>query len=183
MYNNWESLESLIKDCQKCQLCKSRTNIVIGEGDKHASLMIIAEAPGSEEDKIGRPFVGRAGKILNDTLAKIGISRKDIYMTNVVKCHPPANRNPMEKECLMCKNYLRNQVLLIKPKIIVLLGSIALKNILGKNYSITKSRGKWIEIKGIKYMPTWHPAAILRDESKRESFTDDLILVAKELQK
>ena len=106
----------------------------------------------------------------------VGIKREEVYIANVVKCRPPSNRNPEEDEACACLNYLRNQVLLVKPEIIVLLGSVALKNILGKEYGITASRGKWIEKKGIRYMPTWHPAALLRDETKKIDFIHDLKL-------
>lgn len=110
----------------------------------------------------------------------VGMKREDVYIANIVKCRPPSNRNPEEDEAVACLNYLRNQVILVKPEIIVLLGSVALKNILGKEYGITKSRGKWIERKGIKYMPTWHPAALLRDETKKIDFINDLKLVIEE---
>ena len=110
----------------------------------------------------------------------VGIKREEVYIANVVKCRPPANRNPEDDEATACLDYLRNQVILVKSKIIVLLGSVALKNILGKEYGITASRGKWIEKKGIKYMPTWHPAALLRDETKKIDFIKDLMLVVEE---
>lgn len=110
----------------------------------------------------------------------VGIKREEVYIANIVKCRPPSNRNPEDDEAAACLNYLRNQVILVKPEIIVLLGSVALKNILGKEYGITKSRGKWIERKGIKYMPTWHPAALLRDETKKIDFINDLKLVVEE---
>ena len=129
----------------------------------------------------GEPFVGRAGKLMNLAFQTVGIDRESVYIANIVKCRPPANRNPENDECEVCMNYLRNQVILVKPKIIVLLGSVALKNILGKEYSITSSRGKWVEKKGIKYMPTWHPAALLRDETKKIDFIKDLQLVMNEL--
>ena len=125
----------------------------------------------------GEPFVGRAGKLMNLAFQTVGIDRESVYIANIVKCRPPANRNPENDECEACMNYLRNQVILVKPKIIVLLGSVALKNILGKEYGITSSRGKWVEKKGIKYMPTWHPAALLRDETKKIDFIKDLQLV------
>ena len=122
----------------------------------------------------GEPFVGRAGKLMNLAFQTVGIKRENVYIANIVKCRPPSNRNPENDECEACMNYLRNQVILVKPKIIVLLGSVALKNILGKEYGITSARGKWIEKKGIKYMPTWHPAALLRDETKKIDFIKDL---------
>ena len=129
----------------------------------------------------GEPFVGRAGKLMDMAFQTLGIKREEIYIANVVKCRPPANRNPEEEEAQACLNYLRNQVLLVKPEIIVLLGSVALKNILGKEYGITASRGKWVERKGIKYMPTWHPAALLRDDTKKIDFIHDLKLVLEEI--
>lgn len=107
----------------------------------------------------------------------VGIDRNEVYIANIVKCRPPNNRDPEDEECLACLNYLRNQVILIKPEIIVLLGRIALNNILGKDYKITQARGKWIDKKGINYMPTWHPAALLRDENKKIDFINDLLLV------
>ena len=128
----------------------------------------------------GEPFVGRAGKLMNLAFQTVGIDRENVYIANIVKCRPPANRNPENDECEACMNYLRNQVILVKPKIIVLLGSVALKNILGKEYGITSSRGKWVEKKGIKYMPTWHPAALLRDKTKKIDFIKDLQLVMNE---
>ena len=136
--------------------------------------MFIGEGPGADEDIQGRPFVGKAGKLMNMAFEVVGINREEVYITNIVKCRPPSNRNPENDEAMACLNYLRNQVILIKPKIIVLLGSVALKNILGQEYGITASRGKWIEKKGIFYMPTWHPAALLRDETKKIDFINDL---------
>ena len=117
---------------------------------------------------------------MNMAFEIVGIKREEVYIANVVKCRPPANRNPEDDEATACLDYLRNQVILVKSKIIVLLGSVALKNILGKEYGITASRGKWIEKKGIKYMPTWHPAALLRDETKKIDFIKDLMLVVEE---
>ena len=114
---------------------------------------------------------------MNMAFGIVGIKREEVYIANIVKCRPPANRNPEDDEANACLNYLRNQVMLVKPKIIVLLGSVALKNILGKEYGITASRGKWVEKKGIMYMPTWHPAALLRDETKKVDFINDLNLV------
>ena len=127
------------------------------------------------------PFVGRAGKLMNMAFQAVGIKREEVYIANIVKCRPPNNRNPEEDECTACMDYLRNQVILVKPEIIVLLGSVAVKHILGQDFGITASRGKWVERKGIKYMPTWHPAALLRDETKKIDFINDLKLVIKEL--
>ena len=153
MFETWEELENSIVNCNKCKLCKTRQNIVFGVGNKNADIMFIGEGPGADEDRLGEPFVGKAGKLMNMAFGIVGIKREEVNA---------------------CLNYLRNQVMLVKPKIIVLLGSVALKNILGKEYGITASRGKWIEKKGIMYMPTWHPAALLRDETKKVDFINDL---------
>lgn len=177
MFETWEELEESIKDCNKCKLCKARQNIVFGVGNRKSKIMFIGEGPGADEDRLGEPFVGKAGKLMNMAFQTVGLKREDVYIANVVKCRPPANRNPEEDEAQACLNYLRNQVVLVNPEIIVLLGSVALKNILGKEYGITASRGKWVERKNIKYMPTWHPAALLRDENKKIDFINDLKMI------
>lgn len=181
MYDNWEELEKSIIDCKKCKLYNNRTNIVFGDGNKEADVMFIGEGPGADEDMQGIPFVGKAGKLMNMAFEGLDIDRSKVYIANIVKCRPPANRNPEDDEAFACLDYLRNQVMLVKPKIIVLLGSVALKNILGKDYGITASRGKWVERKGIMYMPTWHPAALLRDDNKKIEFWNDLKLVKSKL--
>ena len=177
MVENLDELEEKIKGCNRCKLCKTRQNIVFGVGNKNAKIMFIGEGPGADEDKQGLPFVGKAGQLMNMAFQGLGIKRQEVYITNIVKCRPPANRVPEQDEAEACLNYLRNQVILVKPKVIVLLGGTALKNVLGKEYSITASRGKWIEQKGIMYMPTWHPAALLRDENKKIEFWKDLKVV------
>ena len=179
MYNNWEELEEVVKQCRKCRLCETRKNVVFGVGNREADIMFIGEGPGADEDTQGEPFVGKAGKLMNMAFDMLGIKREEVYIANIVKCRPPNNRNPQDDEAENCLDYLRNQVILVKPKIIVLLGSVALKNILGKEYGITASRGKWLERKGILYMPTWHPAALLRDENKKIDFIKDLKQVIK----
>ena len=181
MYEKWEELEEAIKDCNKCKLCSGRNNIVFGVGNKNADIMFIGEGPGADEDIQGEPFVGKAGQLMDKAFEALEIKREEVYIANIVKCRPPQNRNPESDEAKACMDYLRNQVLLIKPKIIVLLGSVALKNILGEEYVITNSRGKWIEKKGIWYIPTFHPAALLRDESKKIDFWRDLKLVKEKL--
>lgn len=178
MYETWEELEKSIIDCKKCKLCSGRNNIVFGTGNKNADIMFIGEGPGADEDMQGIPFVGKAGKLMDKAFEGLEIERDNVYIANIVKCRPPQNRVPEDDEAKACLNYLRNQVILVKPKIIVLLGSTALKNILGDEYGITKSRGKWIEKKEILYMPTWHPAALLRDENKKIEFWKDLKQVA-----
>ena len=154
-------------------LCKNRTNIVFAEGNKNANVMLIGEGPGADEDKQGIPFVGKAGQLMNKAFEGLGIDRKKVYIANIVKCRPPNNRVPEPDEAEACLNYLRNQVILVRPKIIVLMGSTALKNILGQEYGITANRGKWVEKKEILYMPTWHPAALLRDDTKKIEFWRD----------
>lgn len=181
MFDTWEELEQSIKGCNRCKLYKTRQNIVFGTGNKNARVMFIGEGPGADEDRQGEPFVGRAGKLMNLAFETLGIDRNEVYIANVIKCRPPSNRNPENDETIACLNYLRNQVILVKPEIIVLLGSVALKNILGQEYGITASRGKWFEKKGIKYMPTWHPAALLRDETKKIDFIKDLKKVVDEV--
>ena len=179
MYNNWEELEKSIINCRKCKLCQGRNHIVFAEGNKEADVMLIGEGPGADEDREGIPFVGKAGQLMNKAFDGLKIDRSKLYIANVVKCRPPQNRVPEEDEATACLDYLRNQVMLVKPKIIVLLGSTALKNILGKEYGLTATRGKWIERKQIQYMPTWHPAALLRDEAKKIEFWKDLKEVCK----
>ena len=181
MYETLEEIENVVKQCNKCKLCKNKTNTVFGVGNPNAKIMFIGEGPGADEDLQGEPFVGKAGKLMNEAFKGLGIKREEVYIANIVKCRPPNNRNPEKDEAIACMDYLRNQVMLIKPEIIVLLGSVALKNILGEEYGITKSRGKWIIKKDIKYMPTFHPAALLRDESKKIYFWNDLKLVLEEL--
>ena len=174
MYENWEELEKSIKNCKKCKLCTNRTNIVFGVGNKDADVMLIGEGPGADEDRLGEPFVGKAGKLMDKAFQALEIHRDKVYIANIVKCRPPQNRTPEADEAQVCLNYLRNQVMIIRPKIIVLLGRVALNNVLGQEYKITASRGKWIEKKGILYMPTWHHAALFRDENKKIDFIKDL---------
>lgn len=174
MYQTWEDLEKGIQNCQNCKLCSNRTNIVLGEGNRQADVMFVGEGPGADEDRLGLPFVGKAGQLMNKAFIGLGIERKKIYITNIVKCRPPSNRVPEDIEAQACLDYLRSQVMLVQPKIIVLMGSTSLKNILGKEYGITASRGNWIERKNISYMPTWHPAALLRDDTKKINFWQDL---------
>ena len=182
MYETMEEVKESIKDCKKCKLCTGRKNIVFGVGNKNADIMFIGEGPGADEDAQGIPFVGKAGQLMNKAFDAVGIEREEVYIANIVKCRPPNNRDPEPDEVLSCINYLRNQVMIVKPKIIVLLGRISLQNILGKEYKITASRGKWVEKKGILYMPTWHPAALLRDETKKLDFIRDLKEVINKLE-
>lgn len=181
MYENIEELEQEVKQCKKCKLCNTRQNVVFGVGNTNTDIMFIGEGPGGDEDRLGEPFVGKAGQLMNKAFDIVGIKRDEVYIANIVKCRPPHNRDPEADEVNACMNYLRNQVMIIRPKIIVLLGRISLQNILGEEYKITASRGKWVEKKGILYMPTWHPAALLRDETKKIDFIEDLKKVVERL--
>lgn len=174
MLVSWPTLTEEIEHCQKCRLCAGRTHPVPGEGSPHARLMFIGEGPGRDEDLSGRPFVGRAGQLLDKMITAIGLSREEVYIANVVKCRPPQNRAPEADETAACMPYLRAQVGLIRPQVIVLLGSSALGAILGPEHRITRERGAWIERKGVWFMPTFHPAALLRDESKKRPVWEDL---------
>ena len=182
MLVSWPSLTEEITNCQKCRLCAARTHAVPGEGNPHARLMFIGEGPGRDEDLTGRPFVGRAGQLLDKMIAAIGLSREEVYIANVVKCRPPQNRAPEMDEVAACMPYLRAQVGLIRPQVIVLLGSSALGAILGPEHRITRERGAWIERTGVWFMPTFHPAALLRDESKKRPVWEDLKKVRDKLQ-
>ena len=174
MYQTWEELENECKKCAKCKLSNDRRNVVIGTGNKNARIMFIGEGPGADEDMQGVPFVGKAGQLMDKAFQGVGIKREEVYIANIVKCRPPNNRNPEKDEALACREYLESQIELVKPEIIVLLGSVALKNVLGEEYGITSSRGKWFEKDGIKYIATFHPAALLRDENKKIDFWNDL---------
>jgi len=165
---SWDALIEQCKNCTKCGLHKGRTNVVIGRGNKSAPLMFIGEGPGEQEDKQGLPFVGAAGKLLDLLLEAHEISEDMYYICNIVKCRPPNNRVPLEEEATQCLDYLRNQVRLVSPKIIVCLGATAMKYVIDRKGKITEMRGQWVERKGFWLMPTFHPAALLRDESKKE---------------
>ncbi|KAJ49972.1 DNA polymerase [Clostridium tetanomorphum] len=171
----WKELYNECVNCDKCNLTKDRTNMVFGEGNSKATIMFVGEAPGADEDRLGRPFVGRAGQLLTKGLTALNLSREvDYYICNVCKCRPKNNRTPTEEEARACLPYLRNQVALVRPKIIVCLGATAMKYILGPEWRITRDRGKWVERKGCYIVPTFHPAALFRDESKKILFWKDL---------
>lgn len=169
-----ESLKEICSQCRRCGLSQTRNHVVFGEGSKNAKIMFIGEGPGEQEDLKGRPFVGRAGQLLDKTLMDIGLKREDFYIANIVKCRPPGNRIPTEDETRQCIEYLRWQVKLISPKILVLLGSTACKAILDKNFKITRQRGEVISLGKFTVLPTYHPAAILRDDKKQKDFFDDI---------
>lgn len=170
---SWETLEGACLQCRKCRLWETRTNVVIGDGNKEADIMFIGEGPGQQEDLQGLPFVGPAGQLLDKMLVSIGLDRDKAYIANIVKCRPPGNRDPHEDEQGACMNYLRYQLMLVKPKIIVCLGRIAATAIIDKNFKITKEHGQWIERKGFWITATYHPSALLRDEDKKRPAWED----------
>ncbi len=177
----WNELEGQCLHCQKCALADTRTNVVFGVGSKNAEILFIGEGPGENEDLQGEPFVGRAGQLLDDMLEIIDLSRKsNIYIANIVKCRPPQNRDPLNTEQDACINYLRNQVALLRPKIIVCLGRIAAMRVIKEDFKITREHGQWFERNGVHMMAMFHPAAILRDPRRRpEAFMDLKVLEAK----
>lgn len=173
----WEEFYDKIKDCSCCPLCQRRTNIVPGEGNINAEVMFIGEGPGYDEDMQGRPFVGAAGQLLDKMLAAIQLDRSDVYIANIVKCRPPGNRAPTQEEARACINYLRAQFVMIRPKIIVCLGATSAKYVYDENVRITSDRGVWKEKNGIFILPAFHPAALLRDESKKRFAWEDMKLL------
>ncbi len=178
MFDNWEALEKECMQCRKCGLCEHRTNVVFGTGNRNAEVMFIGEGPGENEDLQGEPFVGRGGQLLDKMLTAVDLDRhKNIYIGNMVKCRPPKNRDPRPEEQEMCIEWLRNQVKLIRPKIIVCLGRIAAAKIIKPDIKITKEHGIFFEKNGVQMMAMLHPAAVLRDPRKKpEAFEDFLTL-------
>ena len=167
-------IRSDLGDCSRCRLHQYRTNIVFGEGNPAAQLVFVGEGPGAEEDRTGRPFVGKAGKLLDKIIEAIGLSRADVYIANVVKCRPPDNRTPEPDEAATCGPFLFRQLGFIRPKAIVALGAPALKCLTGSNEGITKARGHWQQWHGIKVMPTYHPAYLLRVPDKKKETWEDM---------
>lgn len=172
---DWEKLSETCMNCTNCGLCQTRHNVVFGVGPRDADVMFIGEGPGEQEDLRGEPFVGPAGKLLDDMLSIIDLSRENCYIANIVKCRPPRNRDPLETEQEACIGYLRNQVALIRPKIIVCLGRIAAQKLIDPGFRITRQHGQWVERGGIWMSATFHPSALLRDVSKRPEAFDDLM--------
>jgi uracil-DNA glycosylase family 4 len=176
-----QDLRTEIGDCKRCKLYKTRTNLVFGEGNPDADLMFIGEGPGFEEDMQGRPFVGRAGELLTRIIQAIGLKRSDVYIANVVKCRPPENRNPEPDEIDACKGFVLRQIEIISPKVIVALGTFSAQLLLSTNEKISKLRGTMYDYKGIKLIPTYHPAFLLRNPNMKEAVWKDMQLVIKEL--
>lgn len=176
----WDELEATCKSCRNCSLWETRTNVVFGVGSRSAEVLFIGEGPGENEDKQGEPFVGRGGQLLDDMMGAIGLRREDVYIANIVKCRPPQNRDPLATEEDACIGYLRNQVALLQPKIIVCLGRIAAMRVISEEFKITRDHGKWFEKNGVSMMALFHPAALLRDPRKKpDTFLDLKALQAK----
>lgn len=171
---DWTTLENECLSCRKCSLCETRTHVVFGTGSREAEVMFIGEGPGENEDLQGVPFVGRAGKLLDDMLSIIDLDRaENIYIANIVKCRPPGNRDPLNAEQDACIGYLREQIGLLKPKIIVFLGRISATRFIGGGFKITRDHGQWYQKDGIWMTAIYHPAALLRDPRRRpETFVD-----------
>ena len=175
----WNELKNECLNCRKCALCETRTNVVFGVGKEDAEVLFVGEGPGENEDLQGEPFVGRAGKLLDDMLGLVDLDRKkNIYIANIVKCRPPKNRDPLAEEQDACIKWLFQQISLIKPKIVVCLGRIAAKVLIDENFKISQEHGKWFDKNGVQFMALYHPAALLRDPRRRPETFEDL----KELQ-
>lgn len=182
MMLDWQSLKQVCSDCTKCGLCETRRNVVFGVGNENADILFVGEGPGEQEDAQGEPFVAPAGKLLDDMLRIIDIDRsKNCYICNIVKCRPPRNRDPLETEQEACIGYLRNQVALVKPKMIVCLGRIAAKRLIDPDYRITREHGTWVNKNGIWMTAIYHPSALLRDVTKRPETFDDLLSIRQKL--
>jgi len=178
---NYEILKKEAVKCERCHLCETCKQVVIGEGSLDNKIMLIGEAPGAVEDEKGRPFVGRAGKLLDKVIQAAGIERKNLYITNIVKCRPPKNRKPTIEEAKVCSPILKAEFKIIKPKVIVPLGSTALNQLIDNNASITEARGKWYQKGDFFFLPTFHPAYLLRNKNMKKHFWRDFKLIKKAL--
>ena len=173
---SWDELRACVADCRRCALAESRTNTVFGVGNTDADWMIIGEAPGAEEDRQGEPFVGRAGKLLDQMLLAIGQSRDRVFIANILKCRPPNNRDPQPDEAAACRDYLERQIALVQPRIVLAVGRIAAQNLLGSDEPVGRMRGRAHELDGIPLVVTYHPAYLLRSPSQKRKAWSDLCL-------
>lgn len=178
----WEELSEACKKCEKCSLCRTRTNTVFGCGNKEADLMFVGEAPGESEDARGIPFVGRAGKLLDKYLEAVDIDRDSVYIANILKCRPPKNRDPLPEEQEMCIEYLREQVRLIRPKIIVCLGRISAMKLIKPDFRITREHGVFIKKGAFEICAVYHPSLLLRDPSRRAEMLTDMKKIKNKLE-
>ena len=179
---DWNGFKALCGECTRCGLCQTRRNVVFGVGVEDADIMLVGEGPGEQEDLTGIPFVGPAGKLLDDMLSIIDLDRNtNCYIANIVKCRPPRNRDPLETEQDACIGYLYNQMTLVKPKIVVCLGRIAAMRLIQPDYRITRQHGTWVEKNGIWLTAIYHPSALLRDVTKRPETFDDLLSIREKI--
>lgn len=178
----WDELKSACESCEKCELCKTRTNCVFGVGNINADILFVGEAPGQQEDLSGTPFVGRAGQLLDKFLYAIDIQREDVYIANILKCRPPQNRDPLPAEEEACIDYLREQVKLINPKVIVCLGRIAAMKLIKPDFKITQEHGTWFKKGNYLMTAVYHPAALLRDPRKKEDMLRDMQKIKEKIQ-
>lgn len=183
MQDTWEALERECASCRECALWQTRNKVVFGVGNREAEVMLIGEGPGAHEDEQGVPFVGRAGKLLDDMLAIIGLDRTKVYIANIVKCRPPENRDPLNVEQDACIGYLRRQLALLQPKILVCLGRISATRFIDPKFRITKEHGVWYDRNGIRTMAIYHPSALLRDPAKRPEAFQDMKALQQEIQR
>ena len=181
MDERWEKLKTECADCRKCELCDMRNNLVFGIGNEQAEIMLIGEGPGEQEDLQGVPFVGPAGKLLDNMLEMIGLDRSKVYIANIVKCRPPHNRDPKPDEQYACRGWLEKQIELVDPKLIVCLGRISACALISDSFRITREHGQWFDVNGRRIMATYHPSALLRDVSKRPEAFSDLRTLRKEI--
>lgn len=184
MNGKWEEFYEKCRNCEKCELSKTRNNVVVGTGNINSDIMFIGEAPGENEDLQGEPFIGRGGKLLDSMLLEISLERKDVYIANIVKCRPPKNRDPKPIEISACIDYLYKQIEMVNPKVIVCLGRISATILIKKDFKITKEHGNWIEIQNInaKVMAVYHPAAVLRDPRRKADYLEDFIKIKQEIE-
>lgn len=180
--DSWEALKQDCMDCRACSLSMTRHNLVFGVGNQQAEVMLIGEGPGEQEDLKGEPFVGPAGKLLDDMLEMIDLDRRKVYIANIVKCRPPKNRDPLGVEQEACRPWLERQIALVNPRLIVCLGRIAAMSLIREDFRITREHGRWFDIGGRRIMATYHPSALLRDVDKRPEAFSDLRTLRKEIQ-
>jgi len=176
-----KDLRGHLGDCKRCKLCHARSNLVFGEGAHEARLVFVGEGPGREEDLEGKPFVGEAGRLLDRIITAMGLTREAVYICNVVKCRPPDNRDPESDEIEACIPFLKRQLALIRPEVICALGRVAVQALLGKNFKITRERGKWLSFMDIPLMPTYHPAYLLRNPSAKRQVWGDVQEIMKRM--
>ena len=181
MNDSWEKLYSDCSICHACALSETRTNCVFGAGSTSADLLFVGEAPGDNEDKTGTPFVGRAGKLLNEYLDAVGIDRESVYIANILKCRPPKNRDPRPSEEDACIEFLQRQIALLQPKLIVCLGRISAKRLISKGYKISDEHGAWFDFCGIPITAVYHPALLLRDPRKKGEMMTDMQMISNRL--